>query len=214
MKEDAVASLAFCWRQRRPAAQVFRPSRSAWSSRSSPAARPTSSDAPSRRSSRKSSASPAWSRTTPAPTAPSPPSSSPRRTPTATPSWSARSACSRSTRRCSRTCATTRCAISRRSRSPSPRRTCSSPSPTLAAGSLKELVEYAKKNPGQALLLLERHRLVGPPDGRAPQAGCRHLRGARPLQGGAACQTDIMGGQVDISFQNLGAVTNYIAATA
>jgi tripartite-type tricarboxylate transporter receptor subunit TctC len=31
-----------------------------------------------------------------------------------------------------------------------------------------------------------------------------------PYKGGAACQTDIMGGQVDISFQNLGAVTNYI----
>jgi tripartite-type tricarboxylate transporter receptor subunit TctC len=31
-----------------------------------------------------------------------------------------------------------------------------------------------------------------------------------PYKGGAACQTDIMGNQVDISFQNLGAVTNYI----
>jgi tripartite-type tricarboxylate transporter receptor subunit TctC len=31
-----------------------------------------------------------------------------------------------------------------------------------------------------------------------------------PYRGGAACQTDIMGSQVDISFQNLGAVTNYI----
>ena len=31
-----------------------------------------------------------------------------------------------------------------------------------------------------------------------------------PYRGGAACQTDIMGSQIDISFQNLGAVTNYI----
>src|SRR5262249_23116395 len=31
-----------------------------------------------------------------------------------------------------------------------------------------------------------------------------------PYKGGAACQTDIMGNQVDFSFQNLGAVTNYI----
>src|SRR5262249_8332705 len=31
-----------------------------------------------------------------------------------------------------------------------------------------------------------------------------------PYKGGAACQTDIMGNQVDMSFQNLGAVTNYI----
>jgi tripartite-type tricarboxylate transporter receptor subunit TctC len=31
-----------------------------------------------------------------------------------------------------------------------------------------------------------------------------------PYRGGAACQTDIMGSQVDFSFQNLGAVTNYI----
>src|SRR6266478_944863 len=33
-----------------------------------------------------------------------------------------------------------------------------------------------------------------------------------PYRGGAACQTDIMGSQVDYSFQNLGAVTNYIRA--
>ena len=33
-----------------------------------------------------------------------------------------------------------------------------------------------------------------------------------PYKGGAACQTDIMGSQVDFSFQNLGAVTNYIKA--
>jgi tripartite-type tricarboxylate transporter receptor subunit TctC len=33
-----------------------------------------------------------------------------------------------------------------------------------------------------------------------------------PYNGGAACQTDIMGNQVDFSFQNLGAVTNYIKA--
>jgi len=33
-----------------------------------------------------------------------------------------------------------------------------------------------------------------------------------PYKGGAACQTDIMGKQIDISFQNLGAVTNYIKA--
>jgi tripartite-type tricarboxylate transporter receptor subunit TctC len=31
-----------------------------------------------------------------------------------------------------------------------------------------------------------------------------------PYRGGAACQTDLMGNQVDFSFQNLGAVTNYI----
>jgi tripartite-type tricarboxylate transporter receptor subunit TctC len=33
-----------------------------------------------------------------------------------------------------------------------------------------------------------------------------------PYRGGAACQTDLMGGQVEYSFQNLGAVTNYIKA--
>ena len=33
-----------------------------------------------------------------------------------------------------------------------------------------------------------------------------------PYRGGAACQTDLMGSQVDLSFQNLGAVTNYIKA--
>ena len=45
--------------------------------------------------------------------------------------------------------------------------------PALAADSMKELVDYAKKNPGQALLLLERHGILGPPDRGAPQARWR-----------------------------------------
>jgi len=71
-----------------------------------------------------------------------------RRSPTVTRSWSARSACSRSTRRCSRTCATRR-AISRRSRSRSPRRNVLITRPDLPAGSMKDLVQFAKKNPGK-----------------------------------------------------------------
>ncbi len=53
--------------------------------------------------------------------------------------------------------------------------------PDLPANSMKELVEFAKKNPGQAVVLFERHRLLGPPDRRAPQAGRGNLRRARAV---------------------------------
>src|SRR5688572_27542868 len=82
--------------------------------------------------------------------------------------------------------------------------------PTLAAGSLKELVEHMKKNPGK---LPYCSRGTGSSDHlpaellkQAPGTDAVHV----PYKGGAACQTDIMGNQVDFSFQNLGAVTNYI----
>jgi tripartite-type tricarboxylate transporter receptor subunit TctC len=99
--------------------------------------------------SRNTSASPAWSRTSRARTAASPPSSSPRPIPTATPSWSARSACSRSTPALFkdlryhpvRDFAPITLAVT----TPNVLIT----KPQLAAGSLKELVDYMKKNPGK-----------------------------------------------------------------
>jgi tripartite-type tricarboxylate transporter receptor subunit TctC len=82
--------------------------------------------------------------------------------------------------------------------------------PALAANSMKELVDYAKKNPGKLSYLLERHgssdHLTAELLNQVAGISSVHV----PYKGGAACQTDIMGGQVDISFQNLGAVTNYI----
>jgi tripartite-type tricarboxylate transporter receptor subunit TctC len=84
--------------------------------------------------------------------------------------------------------------------------------PKLAAASLKELIEQMKKNPGKLAYCSS-----GP--GSSDHLTAELLKQATgtdaihiPYKGGAACQTDIMGNQVDFSFQNLGAVTNYIKA--
>src|SRR6476620_7313628 len=82
--------------------------------------------------------------------------------------------------------------------------------PALAVNSMKELVDYAKKNPGKLSYCSSG---TGSSDHLTAEllnqvAGISSVH--VPYKGGAACQTDIMGGQVDISFQNLGAVTNYI----
>jgi tripartite-type tricarboxylate transporter receptor subunit TctC len=82
--------------------------------------------------------------------------------------------------------------------------------PTLQASSLKELVEQMKKNPGKL-------SYCSSGTGSSDHLTAELLKQAAgvdgvhvPYKGGAACQTDIMGNQVDFSFQNLGAVTNYI----
>ena len=82
--------------------------------------------------------------------------------------------------------------------------------PTLAANSVKELIEFAKKNPGKL-------SYCSSGTGSSDHLTAELLKQAAgidavhvPYKGGAACQTDIMGNQVDFSFQNLGAVTNYI----
>ena len=82
--------------------------------------------------------------------------------------------------------------------------------PALAANSMKELVELAKKNPGKLSYCSSgtgsSDHLTAELLNQVAGISAVHV----PYKGGAACQTDIMGGQVDISFQNLGAVTNYI----
>jgi len=84
--------------------------------------------------------------------------------------------------------------------------------PTLAAGSLKELIDLARKNPGKLSYCSSgtgsSDHLTGELLKQAAGIQAVHV----PYKGGAACQTDIMGNQVDYSFQNLGAVTNYIKA--
>jgi tripartite-type tricarboxylate transporter receptor subunit TctC len=84
--------------------------------------------------------------------------------------------------------------------------------PKLAAGSLKELVEQMKKNPGKLAYCSSgtgsSDHLTAELLKQAAGVDAVHV----PYKGGAACQTDIMGNQVDFSFQNLGAVTNYIKA--
>jgi tripartite-type tricarboxylate transporter receptor subunit TctC len=82
--------------------------------------------------------------------------------------------------------------------------------PTLAAGSMKELVEHMKSNPGKLSYCSSgtgsSDHLTAELLKQATGTDAVHV----PYKGGAACQTDIMGNQVDFSFQNLGAVTNYI----
>jgi tripartite-type tricarboxylate transporter receptor subunit TctC len=84
--------------------------------------------------------------------------------------------------------------------------------PDLKPNSMKELVDFAKKNPGKLSYCSSGS---GSSDHLTAElfkqmAGVFALH--VPYRGGAACQTDLMGGQVDVSFQNLGAVTNYIRA--
>jgi tripartite-type tricarboxylate transporter receptor subunit TctC len=82
--------------------------------------------------------------------------------------------------------------------------------PGLAANSMKELVDYAKKNPGKLSYCSSgtgsSDHLTAELLNQVAGISMVHV----PYKGGAACQTDIMGGQIDLSFQNLGAVTNYI----
>ena len=84
--------------------------------------------------------------------------------------------------------------------------------PTLAATSLKDLVAQMKKNPGKLSYCSSgtgsSDHLTAELLKQAAGVDAVHV----PYKGGAACQTDIMGNQVDFSFQNLGAVTNYIKA--
>src|SRR5438067_8197237 len=80
--------------------------------------------------------------------------------------------------------------------------------PTLAAKSVNELVEADKKG-----RLSYCSSGTGSSDHLTAEL-LKQIAGGNaihvPYRGGAACQTDIMGNQVDYSFQNLGAVTNYI----
>ena len=82
--------------------------------------------------------------------------------------------------------------------------------PDLAAKSLQELVEFAKRNPGRLSYCSSG---TGSSDHLTAEL-LKQMAGIFavhvPYRGGAACQTDLMGNQVDFSFQNLGAVTGYI----
>jgi tripartite-type tricarboxylate transporter receptor subunit TctC len=80
--------------------------------------------------------------------------------------------------------------------------------PTLPASSLRELIEADKNGK-----LSYCSSGTGSSDHLTAELMKQIAGGAAihvPYRGGAACQTDIMGNQVDYSFQNLGAVTNYI----
>jgi tripartite-type tricarboxylate transporter receptor subunit TctC len=82
--------------------------------------------------------------------------------------------------------------------------------PDLAAASMKELIDFAKKNPGKLSYCSSgtgsSDHLTAELLKQMSSTFAVHV----PYRGGAACQTDLMGSQVEYSFQNLGAVTNYI----
>jgi len=82
--------------------------------------------------------------------------------------------------------------------------------PDLPPNSMKELVEFAKKNPGRLSYCSSGSGSSDHLTGELLKQGAGIFAVHVPYRGGAACQTDIMGSQVDFSFQNLGAVTNYI----
>jgi len=84
--------------------------------------------------------------------------------------------------------------------------------PDLPAKTMKELVDYAKKNPGRLSYCSSGTGSSDHLTGEVFKQGAGIFAVHVPYRGGAACQTDLMGSQVDLSFQNLGAVTNYIKA--
>jgi len=84
--------------------------------------------------------------------------------------------------------------------------------PELPPNTMKELVEYAKKNPGRLSYCSSGTGSSDHLTGEVFKQGAGIFAVHVPYRGGAACQTDLMGSQVDFSFQNLGAVTNYIRA--
>jgi len=82
--------------------------------------------------------------------------------------------------------------------------------PDLPANTMKELVEFAKKNPGRLSYCSSGTGSSDHLTGEVFKQGAGIFAVHVPYRGGAACQVDIMGSQIDLSFQNLGAVTNYI----
>ncbi len=84
--------------------------------------------------------------------------------------------------------------------------------PNFPANTIKELVEYARKNPGRVSY------------GSSGSGSSDHLSAEMfklqtqtfgvhiPYRGGAAAQTDIMAGNIEASFQNFGTVVPYIKA--
>jgi tripartite-type tricarboxylate transporter receptor subunit TctC len=84
--------------------------------------------------------------------------------------------------------------------------------PDLPAANMKELVAYAKKNPGKLSYCSSGTGSSDHLTGEVFKQGAGIFAVHVPYRGGAACQTDLMGSQIDFSFQNMGAVTNYIRA--
>ena len=83
-------------------------------------------------------------------------------------------------------------------------------SPKFPANNLAELIAYAKKNPGKVTY-------ASSGSGSSDHLSAELFKIATntfgvhiPYRGGAAAQTDLMAGNVDASFQNMGTITQFI----
>jgi tripartite-type tricarboxylate transporter receptor subunit TctC len=82
--------------------------------------------------------------------------------------------------------------------------------PDFPANTVQELIDYLKKNPDKVTFASSG---VGSSDHLTAvlfwqKTGTTGIH--TPYKGGSQAHTDLMGGHVDVSFQNLGAVANYI----
>lgn len=76
-----------------------------------------------------------------------------------------------------------------------------------------DLVTGLKRAPDKVTFASSGQRLVRPSDGRAVLAADRNDgRVHVPYKGGAPAITDLLGGQVDASFQNINAIVSHVAA--
>lgn len=85
-------------------------------------------------------------------------------------------------------------------------------SPKVPAASVKELVALLQKNPGKVTFASSG---IGSSDHLSAELFWQRSKTAGihvPYKGGAAAMSDMVGGQVDMSFQNLGAAAGHIKA--
>ena len=83
-------------------------------------------------------------------------------------------------------------------------------SPKVAAGNVKELVGLLQKNPGKITFVSSG---TGSSDHLSAELFWQRTKTSGihvPYKGGAAAMADMIGGQVDMSFQNLGAAAGHI----
>ncbi len=84
--------------------------------------------------------------------------------------------------------------------------------PSFPANSVKELIAYAKKNPGKVSYASSGTGSSDHLSAELFKLQTNTFGVHVPYRGGAAAMTDLMGGNVDASFQNLGAAIGHIRA--
>jgi tripartite-type tricarboxylate transporter receptor subunit TctC len=82
--------------------------------------------------------------------------------------------------------------------------------PNLPANTVAEFIDYVKKNPGKVSFASSgtgsSDHLTAVLFWQKTGTSGIHV----PYKGGSAAHTDLIGGQVDVSFQNLGSITNHV----